>query len=922
MTRAARRAERVVVVCVGAALVASLAGVGAPRSVAQDAPPLPSAPSLARRALAPAVPRPALPARWPRQPVGEPGAGPTADEALALAFARAARGALGIADRPASGDDASGEHADAGRGATVCVVDTGVDVSHRALRTPDGRTRVAWLWDRASAPRARPPRSPPAPSGPPAPPGPPPPPDWPEDVRSSGALWSAEELDRALALGDPALPRDRHGHGTAMASLAAGAVIGLAPAATLLVARAYDDTLGGFRDEDLWLAARFCVAASADPRRTVILLALGGHDGTHDADDPLGRALASLPALVVAAAGNDGERAVHAQLWLGAPSGSGTPGAGTRGSGAASDGGGGALWTDAVTLRVPSPGGPDGVLPRHVALAVATEGDVALQLVGPDGSATPWVGRGESADETTAAGALVLAAADGVTRGAALHYAVVGDAAPRGVLGGLDAGVGGDAGAPAPSFVGGRYVLRARGRGRVDVWLAGAHLPGAFLPPTLEGPHVVSEGTVRIPATSPGVLSVGAAAPAAGAPACAAAACAPPPPGAVVARTSSRGPARDGAPKPELVAPGQGLLAALSADVRAGEPNLFGGSAARLRDARVGADLFWIEGSSPAAALAAGALARALARAPLPDEGAAPVSRCARALRARAPALEEPAVPDPVAPDPAPPSIAPPPLARADAVVAAVATARRLSAAAWDPVAGAGMLDVAALERALAAGARRSRGAGGGHDHAVPVVLDPSRSRAAPTRFALPPGAGSVLLFVRLAALDPHARAVASDAPPGPPLPDGVRVEARLVRAGSTPPGVAAAATDEATSCDGIALLGIPLPPDLPPGEHRVRLTALDAPGGTALGDVVFQLDDAPAPAPGATTGVHGGGCGVATPGAASAAPAGPPAGRACLAALLAALAAAWLGASRVWRARAGRRLRTPCPAPAPDPAR
>jgi hypothetical protein len=179
-----------------------------------------------------------------------------------------------------------------------------------------------------------------------------------------------------------------------------------------------------------------------------------------------------------------------------------------------------------------------------------------------------------------------------------------------------------------------------------------------------------------------------------------------------------------------------------------------------------------------------------------------------------------------------------------------------------------------------------------------------------------------VLLFVRLAALDPHARAVASDAPPGPPLPDGVRVEARLVRAGSTPPGVAAAATDEATSCDGIALLGIPLPPDLPPGEHRVRLTALDAPGGTALGDVVFQLDDAPAPAPGATTGVHGGGCGVATPGAASAAPAGPPAGRACLAALLAALAAAWLGASRVWRARAGRRLRTPCPAPAPDPAR
>ena len=38
-------------------------------------------------------------------------------------------------------------HGTLGEGATVCVIDTGVDVRHRDFRDADGRTRIAWLVD-------------------------------------------------------------------------------------------------------------------------------------------------------------------------------------------------------------------------------------------------------------------------------------------------------------------------------------------------------------------------------------------------------------------------------------------------------------------------------------------------------------------------------------------------------------------------------------------------------------------------------------------------------------------------------------------------------------------------------------------------------------------------------------------------------
>ncbi|MCZ7682557.1 MAG: S8 family serine peptidase [Sandaracinaceae bacterium] len=131
---------------------------------------------------------------------------------------------------------------------------------------------------------------------------------------------------------------------------------------------------------------------------------------------------------------------------------------------------------------------------------------------------------------------------------------------------------------------------------------------GTFFSPELGGPHADAREAITIPATASGLIAVAA----------------------TLARTSvqtdraltldgapgehapfsSIGPTPGGAPKPDLAAPGGFVLAALSRDVRDGDPdNLAGGAVARLRaiDGRVA-----LRGTSAAAAVVAGALLLAL----------------------------------------------------------------------------------------------------------------------------------------------------------------------------------------------------------------------------------------------------------------------------------------------------------------------
>jgi subtilisin family serine protease len=197
-----------------------------------------------------------------------------------------------------------------GRGVAVGIVDTGVDLTHRDLRNGDGSTRVAWYVDFASQPMGVHP-----------------------DVEArcaaaglSCAVLGKEEIDRGLIEGTP-LPGDLLGHGTHVASLAAGngfsldpaRFVGVAPEASLVIARA---TSGGLSITDadvlsgveilFWLVDTYQTRFGAPAMPMVVNLSLGSDFGPHDGSSALGQGLAELVSdehpgrALVVAAGNSG----------------------------------------------------------------------------------------------------------------------------------------------------------------------------------------------------------------------------------------------------------------------------------------------------------------------------------------------------------------------------------------------------------------------------------------------------------------------------------------------------------------------------------------------------------------------------------------------------------------------------------------
>lgn len=483
--------------------------------------------------------------RWPRAPL--------------LDHARAAIGTDAAWVRPDVGSH--------GRGAYVCVVDSGIDLRHRSFRGPGGETRVTFLLDVAATPRGV----------------------HPELERGGGAVWSAADIDEALAAGT-ALPTDTFGHGTAIASAAAGDDAGLAgdvgpragaaPEAGLLVVRALRDDALGFEDADVVRGVDFCFEASPSPERTVVVLALGGHDGAHDGHDPLENALAAHAArgrVVVVAAGNDGARRAHAAgRAAGVPLG--------------------------ITFFVPTPERP--TAEHEIALVAA--GAASLTVRRPDGTAV------EASDTR-------------VMAPSASGYVLVDPHARRGVhyvvLGG-----GGD----HEALAGGRYAIEVAVPASLDVWWLDPELEAGLLPATFDEEHAVVGEEVTIPATCTSVLAIGASVSHEtftsdlGTPPILAAA-----DGEGRAFFSSRGPSASGAPRPDVLVPGALLTVARSGDLDADRARTIFGSDGGL-DARTDGDDVVLAGTSIAAGLAGGVVALALAR-----TGAAPELDVVRAALVR-----------------------------------------------------------------------------------------------------------------------------------------------------------------------------------------------------------------------------------------------------------------------------------------------
>lgn len=466
-------------------VLALLASLGAQSALAQP--------------LDPLLSRVATGAAWPRQPL--------------LDTARsAARVDVAWPSTPALGE-----------GASLCVIDTGIDLFHPTFRDAEGRTRVRWLLDVGEAPRGV----------------------HPDLERGGGAVFDAAAIDAALAAdAHPSWTTDWHGHGTAIAAAAAGDDAGLggsvgpyagvAPRASFVVVRALRRGAGGFLDEDLIRGARFC-AEVLDPARGVVLLALGGHDGAHDGSEPLELRLAAHVAagfVLVAAAGNDGNARLHA---------GGTTSRAARTS---------------IELVVPAPERDE----ARVVIAVRTAS--AVGVIGPaGGDDARTLGAIARGDDVARPGVRVDARSPRAT------YVVLEGDASRPLAGGtyrievegdFDAWITAQdlgAGFDRPRFVG-RWAREAETVAipatHPSLIAVGAFVSRAVWPSETGGEGLALDGE----------------------------------PGTLRAPFSALGPSASGAHRPDLLAPGALVRSALSSSIEAGSGSLFSSEAELARHRR------------------------------------------------------------------------------------------------------------------------------------------------------------------------------------------------------------------------------------------------------------------------------------------------------------------------------------------------
>lgn len=201
-----------------------------------------------------------------------------------------------------------------GRQVLIGFVDTGIRFTDAAFKDEFGNTRIEAIWDQSLEIPGK------APEG-----------------LFYGSEFTREEINAALASDNPrqAVPSwDTDGHGTIMASIAAGTdqgestFIGAAPDADILVvklkeAKEYlrdyyliNENAAAYQENDIMLACKYLMQyARVFERPLVIVLGIGTNLGDHAGNSPLGRYLGDLNrrrnVAVVVAAGNEGNSSHH-----------------------------------------------------------------------------------------------------------------------------------------------------------------------------------------------------------------------------------------------------------------------------------------------------------------------------------------------------------------------------------------------------------------------------------------------------------------------------------------------------------------------------------------------------------------------------------------------------------------------------------
>jgi subtilisin family serine protease len=356
-----------------------------------------------------------------------------------------------------------------GTGALVGVADTGVDVTHPDFLDAQGHTRIAWYLDLSAPPLGKYP-------------------DLEQQYGSTdssgqlvaGAVWAASDIDALLA--DPSqlsqLPQDEVGHGTMVASCAAGNGLqgrsiyrGVAPNATLLVARITSADSESIGNPELLQGTAFLFdRADSMGQPIVVNLSIGTDFGPHDGSTSWEQTLAShvgpsTPGhALVAAAGNSGSIAdgpVHENVFV-------QPGTTVR-----------------VPMTVPTASQSGGV---QVWAAMHAGATVSVGLDGPDGT---WI-------------APVGAGAAGGKNGSGYSAAVYngqesGSPVPAGSSGAVVIWQG--------AWPSGTYDVTLSGRGTVDLYVEGTGDEAG--PGAVGWVNGVREGTIQLPATHPSIIGVG-----------------------------------------------------------------------------------------------------------------------------------------------------------------------------------------------------------------------------------------------------------------------------------------------------------------------------------------------------------------------------------------------------------------------------
>lgn len=200
-----------------------------------------------------------------------------------------------------------------GRGVVLCFIDTGIDYTNELFQDANGNTRILSIWDQTIENGV------------------------PPEGYVYGAEYSREQIQAALEAADSfeIVPsRDTNGHGSAMASAAAGSrtanFLGAAPEADIVVVKLKEakqylrdfyivpSDVPAYQENDIMLAVKYADSfADTFERPVVICLGVGTNMGDHAGSSVLSEYLNTVAIrrsrAVVVCGGNEGNAAHHFQ---------------------------------------------------------------------------------------------------------------------------------------------------------------------------------------------------------------------------------------------------------------------------------------------------------------------------------------------------------------------------------------------------------------------------------------------------------------------------------------------------------------------------------------------------------------------------------------------------------------------------------